>query len=64
VYGAAALHDEDGDERMKTNFLGMPLEGYTTSRDAQDHGLYPDWEDAAFRYRATGIGTVTGSMKY
>jgi uncharacterized protein (DUF2141 family) len=32
-YAAAVLHDEDGNGRMRSNWLGMPREGYGTSNN-------------------------------
>lgn len=62
VYAIAAIHDEDGDEELD-RVLGIPEEGYTTSRDAHYKGLYPDWEDAYFEYQG-GRAKLSASMKY
>lgn len=64
TYAAAALHDEDGNKAMTKGFLGLPKEGYTTSRDAQEKGFYPDWEDAVFSFRGEKPGVVVGHMHY
>lgn len=63
TYGIAAIHDEDNDEEMDKT-LGIPEEGYTTSRDAQNEGLYPDWEDAEFDFSASSSASQMGHMKY
>jgi uncharacterized protein (DUF2141 family) len=34
VYAVAVLHDENSNNRMDFNFVGMPLEGYGFSNDA------------------------------
>lgn len=49
-YAIAALHDEDGDSEMDT-ILGLPQEGYCTSRDAEDRTiLAPRWKHAVFDF--------------
>lgn len=63
TYAIAALHDEDGDEEMDKNLIGIPEEGYTTSRNAHLDGLMPDWEDARFTYRGDH-NVQQGRMKY
>lgn len=63
TYGIAAIHDEDGDEEMDKNLIGIPEEGYAASRNAHLDGLIPDWEDARFDYRGGHI-VQRGEMKY
>jgi uncharacterized protein (DUF2141 family) len=57
IYAAAILHDENENEKMDFNFLGMPLEGYGFSNDASAMFGPPSFESAAFRLlpRASGI---------
>lgn len=62
IYAIAAIHDEDDDEKMD-RVLGVPQEGYTTSRNAHEKGIYPDWEDAYFEYQG-GRAELSGSMEY
>ena len=40
LYAIAALHDEDGDGEMDKNFIGLPVEGYACSRNAQDATMF------------------------
>ena len=47
-YAIAVLHDEDADDEMDTNFLGIPSEGVGVSNDATSTFGPPDYEDAAF----------------
>ncbi|MEM6789901.1 MAG: DUF2141 domain-containing protein [Myxococcota bacterium] len=63
TYGIAGIHDEDGDEEIDKT-LGIPTEGYTTSRNAHEKGIYPDWEDASFRFSATTTASQVGHMNY
>ncbi len=52
VYAVAVLHDENKNDRMDFNFLGMPREGYGFSRDAPVLLGPPSFDSAAFRLRA------------
>lgn len=44
----AVFHDEDGDEKLTTNFLGIPTESTGASRDARGSFGPPSFKDAAF----------------
>lgn len=45
-YAVSVLHDEDNDAKLRTNFLGMPREGYGASGEATPGK--PRWEKAVF----------------
>jgi uncharacterized protein (DUF2141 family) len=49
IYAVAVLHDENENEQMDFNFLGMPLEGYGFSNDAAALFGPPSFASAAFR---------------
>lgn len=49
LYAVAVLHDENENEKMDFNFLGMPLEGYGFSNDAAALFGPPSFASAAFR---------------
>ena len=57
TYAVAILHDENQNQKMDFNFLGMPLEGYGFSNDASALFGPPSFERAAFRLlpRASAI---------
>jgi uncharacterized protein (DUF2141 family) len=59
----AALHDEDGDTKMKTGFFGQPKEGYGFSRDAAARFGPPDFDDAAIDL-AAGDRTIRINIRY
>lgn len=64
TYAVAAMHDEDGDEEMDEDALGLPSEGHCASRDAQEAGFgAPDWRDAAVRYDGRA-SLLTARMSY
>jgi uncharacterized protein (DUF2141 family) len=52
-YAVAVLHDENGNNRMDFNWVGIPLEGYGFSRDA--HALFgpPSFDEAAISLEST-----------
>lgn len=47
VYAIAVLHDENDNQRMDYNFLGIPTEGFGFSNDAKVGFGPPDFEEAA-----------------
>ena len=49
IYAVAVLHDENENDEMDFNFLGMPLEGYGFSNDAAAMFGPPSFEAAAFK---------------
>jgi uncharacterized protein (DUF2141 family) len=50
VYALSAIHDENDNGRLDTNFLGIPTESWCTSRDAKAFFGPPSFDDAKFRY--------------
>lgn len=50
-YAVAVLHDENQNDEMDFNFLGMPLEGYGFSNDASALFGPPSFAAAAFTLR-------------
>lgn len=47
-YAIAAMHDENGDEKMNFNLLGMPKEGYCFSNNVRPKWRKPHWKEAKF----------------
>ena len=50
VYAISAFHDENDNEKLDTNFIGIPTESWCTSRDAKGYFGPPSFDDAKFRY--------------
>jgi len=48
VWAVAAVHDENKNGKMDTNFLGIPKEGWGTSRNARSRIGPPSFDDAKF----------------
>jgi len=63
TYAASALHDEDSDGRMKTNFIGMPKEGIGASNDARGVMGPPSFEAACVEVSAPRT-TIGIKMRY
>lgn len=47
-YAVRVFHDENENEKIDTNFLGIPTEDYGYSNDASDWFGPPSWEKAKF----------------
>lgn len=54
-YALAAAHDANANNKMDTNFLGLPREGYGFSRDAKPSFGPPSYEDAVFTVDVQGV---------
>ena len=47
-YAIKAFHDEDANNDLNTNFLGIPVEDYGLSNNARGIFGPPSWEDTKF----------------
>jgi uncharacterized protein (DUF2141 family) len=63
TYAIAAMHDENGNGKLDTNFLGIPREGTGASRDARGTMGAPKWADAVFQF-AGGSSTIPVTIHY
>jgi uncharacterized protein (DUF2141 family) len=61
VYSFAAIHDENGNGELDTNFLGIPTEGIAISNNPRLLGK-PSFDQARFEIR--GRTAITVSAKY
>lgn len=52
-YAVMITHDENGNGKMDTNVVGMPLEGYGFSNNPRVMRK-PTWDEARFEVAATG----------
>jgi uncharacterized protein (DUF2141 family) len=48
TYAVALFHDENGNGKLDTNFIGIPSEGVGVSRNATGSFGPPKWDDAKF----------------
>ena len=58
-YAVSVEHDEDGDGKLKTNFIGMPKEGVGVSNNP---GGIPSFTKALVR--VNGNGAISITMRY
>ena len=47
-YAVAVVHDENGNNKVDTNFLGIPKEGYGVSNDKTYSMSQPKWNECKF----------------
>lgn len=58
-YAFKYFHDENNNEKMDTNWLGIPKEGYGFSNDAKGIFGPPDFEDTIFEIKSDTIFTCS-----
>lgn len=56
-YAVAVYHDENGNGKLDSNFIGIPKEPVAVSNDAKGRMGPPKYEDA--RFRLEGSKTIT-----
>lgn len=61
-YAVSAFHDIDGNGKLNTNLMGMPIEPYGFSNDAQGQFGPPAFKAAAITLPAQGL-TIQLSVK-
>lgn len=54
TYAIAILHDENGNNRMEKNFLGIPREGFAFSNNYKPLISSPSFREASFFYDGGG----------
>ncbi len=62
-YAIGVIHDENGNGKMDTNFLGMPKEGVGVSNNAKGHFGSPSYEDSKFQVNRKAQ-TLNITIKY
>lgn len=63
TYAVASFHDENGNHKLDSNFIGIPTEGLAASNDARGSFGPPKFRDAKFPLNAKEK-TVTLRMRY
>ena len=54
-YAVRLFHDENGNEKLDTNWMGIPKEPYGFSNDARGKFGSPSYEAAKFRFDSDGM---------
>lgn len=57
-YAVSIYHDENGNGKLDTNLINIPIEQYGFSRDARGKFGPPSFADAAFKLENTGLSIV------
>ena len=63
TWAVQAYHDENDNNKIDRNFVGIPTEGLGFSRDAPFRFGPPSYDDAAFQLGAGG-GRIRLSLRY
>ena len=63
TYAVGAYHDENGNDHLDTNFLGLPVEGYALSNGVRVVMSKPTFQQAAFTV-GTGDKPVGLHIRY
>jgi len=63
AYAVAVRHDENGNGKLDTNFLGMPKEGVGTSNNPRTSFGPPSFKDASFMLEEDKLD-LTINLKY
>ena len=54
-YAVSAYHDENANEELDTNWIGIPKEGTAASNNARGKMGPPKYEDAKFDFKENGF---------
>ena len=52
TYAVSVYHDKNNNDKLDTNFLGIPKEDYGCSNNAKGIMSAPKWEDAKFSLKS------------
>lgn len=63
-YAVAILHDENNNQKMDKNMLGIPKEGYGFSNNASGAFGPPSYKKASFNHSAGAVTSIQIKTKY
>lgn len=64
TYAVAILHDENNNQKMDKNMLGIPKEGYGFSNNATAAFGPPSYKKASFTHTAAAASSIQIKAKY
>ena len=64
TYAVAVVHDENGNQALDSNFLGVPTEGYGVSNNRTYPLSEPRWDESRFDLAAGEIRQLTIQLRY
>jgi len=63
-YAVTLFHDENGNGKFDSNFIGYPLEGYGFSNNAKAQFMAPSFDETKFHYDGAGTKQISVKMIY
>ena len=63
-YAVTIFHDENGNKKFDSNFVGYPLEGYGFSNNVKPMLKAPGFEETKFHYDGAGVKQIPITMIY
>jgi uncharacterized protein (DUF2141 family) len=64
TYAVAVVHDENGNQSLDSNFLGVPTEGYGVSNNRTYAMSEPRWDESRFDLAAGENRQLTIQLRY
>jgi uncharacterized protein (DUF2141 family) len=64
TYAVAVVHDENGNQSLDSNFLGVPTEGYGVSNNRTYALSEPRWDESRFELAAGETRQLTIQLRY
>lgn len=64
TYAVALYHDENGNEKLDSNLIGIPQEGTGFSRNGRASFGPPDFDDVALRIEASEVYVTPAKLSY
>ncbi len=63
-YAVTLFHDENGNGKFDSNFIGYPLEGYGFSNNAKARFKAPSFDETKFHFDGVGTKRISVQMIY
>ena len=64
TYAVAVVHDENGNQKLDSNLLGVPTEGYGVSNNRTYAMSQPRWDESRFDLVAGETRQLTIQLRY
>jgi uncharacterized protein (DUF2141 family) len=64
TYAVAVVHDENGNQKLDSNFLGVPTEGYGVSNNKTYAMSEPRWDESRFDLAEGESRQLTINLRY
>lgn len=64
TYAVSVMHDENGNGKLDSNFLGIPTEGYGVSNNHTHALSAPTWDESKFDVKAGDVVRLGIALRY